>query len=801
MSGHNFKIAWRNLSKRKIQNIVNLIGLICAVTFIMLVGAFIYDAYQVNDHIKNKDQQFILQSSYKKEGAGIPLTTIGALPKALHEEYPQLVANYYRMDGLTCIISNGTESFEEGVALGDPSLLNMFGFELIEGDSKDALSNPFTVVLTENAAKKYFGRVNVVGENLKIRNFKGEKHDFQVTGVMKKESQNSVLELTSSMHNEIFLPISSEQYFGRNLDSWENIYIVGFIELQKGVHSSELNKPIKDLVSRNMDREFSENYGPQLNPLKTYYLDDNNASVRKMIQILILISGFVLLMAMINFINFGIGQNMDRLKEIGIRKIMGANSFQIAKQLIVEYIVLVFVIIIFCIPAYVMVKPLFESLFMRNLPALNELPIYFYVGLLVLTLIIGLGSGLYPAIKLSKNKVLNSVKLQLDHIDKKQQIRRILLFVQFTISLIILISTIIISKQINLFIQGDLGYNKDYLLTVQVPRDWSAEGVRKIQTIQKELSETNDIRNTALSYDTPNNIVGKTSISLTNNQINPIASQMIVSDSNFGATYEIPMLAGKFFTHNIVDTNRTVEVVINKQAMHSLGVNSAEDIIGKYIYLDSENEKVLVTGVTNNFIANSMHASSTPIIWKNVSQQNIYRYLSIRLNSASISESITNLEKRWKELMPDSPFEYQFMDESIRKMYETELQLQKAASTASFISLLIVCLGISGLVTLAIKARGKEIGMRKILGASLSNLLVLFSKEYYLIFALSIFSAIPISYFLMKKWLDNYEYRIDISFLTITIPVLILIGFLSILLYLILYYSTRFNPIEKLREE
>ena len=800
MNWHYFKIAWRNISKRKLQNTINLIGLICGVTFIMLVGAFIWDAYQVNTELRNKDQQFILQSTYKTEGIGIPLTTIGALPKALHEEYPQLVANYYRLDGLTCIISNGSDNFEEGVSLGDPTLLSMFGFDLYEGNPQTALEDPFSVVLTEKAALKYFGNTHVLGKNIKISNFRGDRHDFVITGVIKPQLQNSVLELTPAMQSDIFLPIASEKYFGRNIDSWENIYIAGFLELREGVKPDQLINPIKDLVNKNMDPEFSKNYGPQINPLSSYYLDDNNAAVKKMIKILIYISGFILLMAIINFINFSIGQNISRLKEIGVRKIMGAQSSQIAKQLLIEYIVLVFVVILFCLPVYMLVKPVFDNIFMRNLPNLNELPVYFYGALFILTLLIGILSGIYPALKLSKNGILNSVKLQLNRVNKKNEVRKVLLFIQFSVAIIILTSTLIISKQINLFINGDMGYKKDYLLTVQVPRDWSVEGVQKMQTIQKELSELNEIKNISLSYETPNNIVGRTTISSTSGNQNPIASQMITSDSQYGITYEIPMVAGKFFSNNIVDSNRLKEIVLNKQAVQSLGFKSADEIIGKNIFLDND-EPAIVTGVTENFIANSMHSANTPIIWTNVSHNTIFRYFNIRLEAGSIANSVDKLEKRWKELMPDSPFQYQFIDDSIRKMYETELKLQKASISATFISLLIVCLGISGLVSLAIKSRNKEVGMRKILGASLYDLLVLFSKEYYIIFICSIIFAVPISYLLMKIWLENYEFRVDLSLFTFLGPVILLTFLLSVLMFLILVRTTRFNPIEKLREE
>lgn len=801
MNWSYIKIAWRNISKKKLQNIINLIGLICGITFIMIVGAYIWDAKQVNAHLRNKDQQYLLQSTYKKEGLGIELTTLGALPKALAEEYPQLVKNYYRIDGLTCIVSNGSDKFEESASLGDPTFLSMFGFELHAGDVNTALVDPFSLVITEAAAIKYFGRIDALGEQLSIRNFKGEKHDFKVTGIIKPNYRNSVQELTPGLKGDFFLPIASERYFGRELDSWENPYIVGFVELEKNISLDQINAAIKALVGKHTDQVFSDNYSPDLKPLKTYYLESNNGAIQKMIDILLYISGFILLMAIINFINFNLGQNISRLKEIGIRKIMGARSNQIASLLLTEYVILVVLILLICFPLYVFAKPLFENIFMRKLPQITELPYYFYLGIFLFSIFIGLISGFYPAIKLSRNSLLNSVKLQFDKVKNKQSLRKALLFLQFTTAIIILTSTIIVARQIHLFVNSDLGYKKDYILTVQTTRDWSPEGVRKTQTIQQELGKLNEVEEISLSYETPNNIVGKAEIALMDKSDEPINSQMIISDSKFAETYQIPMLAGSFFSSDLVDSLAPKEVVMNRKAMNVLGIEHADDVIGRNLKINGTPDPVRVVGITENFIPNSMHSPNTAIIWLNVSQNNLYRYFNIRMKPGSISSSIDNIEKKWHFLMPEAPFEYHFMEENIRKMYETELQLYRASISATVITLIIVCLGILGLVSLSITARSKEVGMRKILGAKLSDLLILFSKEYYLLFFTSILVAVPITFFMMKKWLYNYEFRIEISAWNFLLPIILLLTLLAGIILFILYKKGRGNPIHRLKED
>lgn len=801
MLKNNIKIAWRNITKRKYESLINLLGLICSITFVILVGAYVWEVHQVNSELRNKEQQYILQSNYKKEGFGIPLTSIGALPKALKEEYPQLVANYYRIDGLTCIVSHGEQVFEEGTVLGDPTLLNMFGFEIFAGNPTTALTKPFTVVITEKAAQKYFAKIDVLGQTLEIKNFNGDKQPFTITGVIKENTQNSVMHLNAAMKSDIFLPIASESYFGRSIDNWQNPYIASFIELQKGVTPEQLTTPIQELVKRNTDAEFSTNYTPDLKPLKSYFLDDNKGAVRKMITTLLWIAGFVLLMAIINFINITISQNITRLKEIGIRKMMGSSRSQIISQLIAEYMTIMLIAVTISLPMYVLLSPIFEEIFMRKLPSLTTLPFSFYILLFLFACVVGILAGIYPALKLSGNDILQSVKNKFTQVNSKQVVRRLLLFIQFAVAVIILMATIIISKQINLFINGDLGYNKESVLTVQVPRDWTEQGLKKMETTRDEFQRLPQIESISLSYEIPGFIGGNNQTLFNTKSEKTVHSKIIMSDSHFAKTYQIPLLAGNFFAPNSSKNDQIFDVVINKKAMLALGFTDAEKAIGQTIGFGEAKIPVTISGVTADFVPNSMNDALPELTWINISRSAQFRFFSIRLKGGSLASSIEALEKTWKELLPDAPFQYQFTDDRIQKLYETELQLQRASMIATIASLLIVALGIIGLITLSINLRNKEVGVRKVLGASLIHLILLFSKEFYMIFILALVVTIPASYMLMNVWLQNYNNRIVIDVVTYMIPLGFLSLMLGVLIMGIIYRATRFNPIEKLRDE
>jgi ABC-type antimicrobial peptide transport system permease subunit len=466
-----------------------------------------------------------------------------------------------------------------------------------------------------------------------------------------------------------------------------------------------------------------------------------------------------------------------------------------------EYILIVAIATFISLPIYIVTSPIFEHILMRKLPTLMELPIYFFGLLGIMTLLIGLLAGLYPAIKLSNIAVLPAVKNQFSTLGGKQLVRKILLFFQFGVALLLLACTLIISKQVDLFLHSNLGYNKDYLLTVQVPRDWSENGVRKMETLQHELSQQPEVKSVSLSYETPGLLGFNMQSAFGTVENKEIQVQRITSDSHFLGTYEIPLIAGTFLPKNYATHADNRPVVINRKAMDDFGFKNAEQAIGQQIAINDPSYKMTIVGVAENFVANTLHQASPPIIWIDVHESLQYRYLSIRLQKGSLSNAVQQLEKKWKTLLPDAPFEYQFMDERIKSLYETELQLHRASQIATVVSLLIVALGLTGLISLSIHLRNKEVGIRKVLGASLAHLMLLFSKEYYGIFLFAAFTTVPLSYLLMQYWLQNYIIRVEINAFTYLLPLGTLIGLLSLLVGIIVFRSTRFNPVEKLRDE
>jgi len=275
-----FKIAWRNIIKNRFYSAVNIIGLSTGIAFTLLIAAYVWGELQVNKNLKNPDRQYIIQSNWKDPNEGFYLATLGPLGKALKERYPDLVANFYRYDGITSNISKGDKSFRENIQIGDSTLFNMYGFPLLYGNAITALNQPFTVVITATKALKYFGKTDVVGQTITIESFSGTKHDFLITGVLKNLPNNSVTRLIDNYPGDFYVSTANLNFFGRNMD-WQNTFIVNMIELQKGVKPKDLEKPIEHLIKQNAQPQVIADLKPQLVSLKDFYLGANNGLIKK----------------------------------------------------------------------------------------------------------------------------------------------------------------------------------------------------------------------------------------------------------------------------------------------------------------------------------------------------------------------------------------------------------------------------------------------------------------------------------------------------------------------------------------
>ena len=418
---------------------------------------------------------------------------------------------------------------------------------------------------------------------------------------------------------------------------------------------------------------------------------------------------------------------------------------------------------ILAIIAYPFARPFFGELVGKEIPGLLSFPLYFIFIPAALVLLLGILAGLYPAIILSSLKSADSIKGKLKTIKENVLLRKSLTGFQFCIACIVIIAAFIVSQQVDYFFSQSLGYNKEYIVSSQVPRDWSVAGVRKMETIRNEFSNMPQVTGATLSYEIPNGMNGGQPpvYKAGTDSAKAVAMQSMQTDGNYLSVYQIPLKAGSFFSSNAEADS--LKVILNEKAVQALGFNTADDAIGKELRIPGSNDVFIVKGVTADFHFSSMQQTIQPILFFKVRFTNTYRYLSFKIKPGNVANTISAIEKKWAALLPGSSFEYSFMDDTLKKIYKSEIQLKKAAYTATLLSLIIVLLGVIALVSLSIQKRTKEIGIRKVLGASVSSIITLFMKEVLIVIIIAGIIACPIAWFIMQGWLNDYAYRISLN--------------------------------------
>jgi putative ABC transport system permease protein len=797
-------IALRHLTRHKLFSIINISCLAIGITFSLIIGVYILNQENVNAHIKNVNNQYVIKSRWRQENMGPDVTTLGPLAKTMKDEYPSLVANYYRFDPVANIVSAGDKHFREDISVGDTTFISMFGFDLMYGNQKQPFINNQSAVVTEDFALKYFGKSNAINKVITIQTpSDGGRHDYVISAVLKKMLYNSISNFAiSKTEYQVYLPMENNQYFqgGDKGDNWANIFMAAIIELQKGVSPKDIEKPFQQVLEKYQPPFVKENLKVELAGLKNYYLVQNNFAVQKMISSLSLIAAFILLLSIINFININIGTSSYRLKEIGLRKVFGSEKLQLIMQFMTESWLLTLIATIISIGLYQLLLPVFNQLLHSVLDPVWEFDFTKVLLLFLLVLLVGFISGIYPAFVLSSSEIINSVKGKINAAKGGLLLRKTLIVVQFTLAIMVFISSLNVSKQVEFFFNKDLGYNKEQVMIISsLPRNWDSVGVVKMENLKTQLLHLPEVKYASLSYDIPNGSGGNVNVYSQNNS-DFISMLLLATDNDYSKVYNIQTREGKFL--NELNNNLIPgKVVLNETAVKALGWT---DAVGKTIHLGAINGPILkVVGVVKDFYYESLQHAINPLIITNLNEPftRSYRYYSIKLSTANINKSINVLRDKWKTLFPDAGFEYVFMDDQFQALYKSELQLKKAANIATVLNLIIVFLGIYGVVAFSLNKRIKEIAIRKVIGADARNIIFLFIKDYALLILIANFIAWPLAYSIINKWLDNYAYRIQQNIFNYLIVCAFIFITAFILITLQCFKTANSNPVESLRSE
>jgi putative ABC transport system permease protein len=791
-----FKVALRSLLRRKAFTAINIFGLSIGISFSLLIGCYIWLQYSVNMDLKNARNQYFILSEWKDPRMGPEITTFPLIGPFLVLNYPTLVAHYYRFDAVTATISNNINQFREEVQAGDSTMLTMFGFPLLNGDARTALNAPNAAVITDEIAKKVFGTTDVLGKPLYI-DFNGTSQLFNITGVMKRPPRNSVTGFLDE-EAQVFIPMNSLEGRKVNMD-WTAPTVLTYLELKDGVKVQDVQNALRDLLKDNTPPQLYSNLQLKLSPLSGIYFDFSGGYIRKMVLTLSAIAFLILLMAIFNFVNVAIGSSSHRLTEIGLRKTLGGRRGQLIIQFLTEYTIIVLIATLFSLVFYQVFRNYFSHIFNRDLLSVFALPPFFYLSVVVGALVIGATAGIYPSLILSATNTVASLKGKTMSVTGSAFLRKAMIVFQFSLAIAVFIATLTISNQVNYMLNGNLGYNKSALLILTTPKDWTPEGFQRIETVRDELSRVNGVQSATVSFEVPdgNNGFNSPILKTGRDSSQAIPADILQADEDYADTYQLSMLAGPFFARHNEDFDHT-KVVINETAAKALGWEDPSTAVGNQITIVGRNT-FTVAGVIKDFHFGSMQERIPPIVFLNVRNNTLYRYITVRITGDNLTRTVDDLRKKWTEILPNAIFNYTFMDDVLQRIYSNELDLKNAGFAATLLSIIIVFLGIIGLIIMNIGRRNKEIAMRKVMGASSFNIILQFNKEFLSILLVSILISWPISWLLLNKWLDGYSYRIGLTFLPF-LEITITIALLTFCLISLLTYNVSVsNPVKSIR--
>jgi putative ABC transport system permease protein len=795
------KIAFRHLAKRKFYALLMVLGLSVGLAFASLTLAHLWEEGQVNRYLRRPEAQFILQSEWKQPNMGLEITTVAPLAQALRQEYPHLVANRYRFDAVTAVVAKGDQAFRENLQLGDSTLLTMFGLPLLHGDPATALRAPNALVLTQAKALKYFGRPDVLGQTLSISSFSGDKQDFVITGVLAPQPPNSVTEIWHNGEvNELILSPGAMQFFRRTpLDNWGNVYVVSLVELAEGVQPEDLQVPVRQLIDKYAGQPIRDNLTVKLVNLTDYYWQGRQGVVTKLAYALAGAAWFILLMAVVNFINISLGYSGSRLKEIGVRKLLGGQRPQLVSQFLTEAVLLALLAFGLSLLGYEAARPLFGEVLGKPVPPLAALPGWFGLIPLAMSLLVGLLAGSYPAWVLSAHPSLPALKGKWRSAQGHVWFKRGLMGAQFGVAIFVFLGAVVVAEQVRFFLTKDLGYDQETVLTFALPRDWTPKGVAQMEGVRNELARLPQVRQASLAYEIPNGNNGFSANLYLGSQdgTSAVSINFLTTDHHFLATYQIPLRAGQFFGSQFDSTH----LVVNEKACRALGFASPEEAVGRAVKIQNNPRTYRVGGVVADFHFASMHQAIGPMAFFDVRSTNMYRFMAVKLAAQDLSGSVAAIGQKMRTLLPGAPFEFHFLDQTVQQLYANERRLGRAAQMATGLALVIMGLGVWGVVSLATARRVKEIGIRKVLGASMASLLLLFLREFLVVLAVAAAVASPLAYLLLQQWLADYPYRIGLSaqlfgyvYVALALLVCALVGAQA-------GWAARANPVDSLRSE
>ena len=812
-------VAYRNLVRYKVYSAINITGLAIGIAFCILTFLYIHHEWTYDAFHKNADQIYRVYAEYR--GPDNKSYRTPTLPTALRNELVQTATGVDHAVRLTAgrgddpddreiQVTYGDQIFKLPFLIVDPEFLDLFSFPLRSGDSEIALKHPQSVVLSTETAKKIFGDENPIGKQLTLRSiWSHERADFTVTGIADPIPDNS------SIQFDMLLPYEHLWFFlHEEADDWKSFACNTYVQLSESTTSTDIEPAMHAIVKAHMPEVSEYNFHLRLQPLTNLHhridlMETTNHGVKAPRDPmngygLICLSSLVLVMASINFVNLAVGRLVTRTKEVGIRKVVGAVRSQLIRQFLSESILLSLVAVVLGLSLAELVLPFFNDFMHQNLSFDNIFTWPAFAFLIALIAVVGLLIGSYPAFMISGFNPVRILtgRFKLSH---RNLFGRGLVFGQFAVSSALITCTLIMVYQLQFVKEKDIGFNKESVITI------NTDGLPEMGGDQALL------KNHYLQH---HKVVGCTTVRYPifdrkwqvgyegrGEQGQSLWARRFYVDYDFVKTFEMKVLSGRDFDANANEQARG-SALVNEELVKQMGW---DDPIGQTITFEDRGARLLrkskgvtrVIGVVQDFYLLPLQEKVQPaMLLLNPSIGNEAKYFFVRIKPGDVSETLKYLETGWKEIAPaGEPFYFTFLQEDIENYYRDFLNWSKIVGYATILAVFIACLGAFGLTALAIARRTKEIGIRKIMGASVLNIVSLLSREFVILVIVANLCAWPLTYLVMVWWLQSFAYRMGLTVgvfaLGALLTLLVVIGTVS----LQAVKAAKMNPVEALRYE
>jgi len=781
-----FKIALRNIVRQKTFSTISITGLVLGLTSFLIIFLYVFNELSYDRFNGNYEKIFRVASGSNNNGTrSYYARTPAPIADELKKEFPG-IANTSRLAiEEKVLLSSGAKRFyEENVFFVDPSFLTIFTYPQIAGDRNNALIEPMCVLLTESAADKYFGKTNSIGKTLRYN----DKYDLIITGVLKDAPANS------HFHFDFLISMAStSQIYGSDFATNRmNTSVYTYLLLNRSEYAQQIERKLPSFL-KNYYGGLLDFIQPTLTlqPLSQIHLYSNiggeieaNSDI-KYIYIFSVVGLMILLMACINYMNILTAGYSKRIKEIGVRKVLGANRPVLIKQFIGESILTAFLAFFITIIISFLFLPVINSLIGRTLILDIKQNYELIIIMVIVTLLTGIISGIYPAFILSSLNPSAIFGKSLHGRFSGAFVIRTLIVFQFMISTGLIISTIIISEQLNYIRNKKLGFEKNHIVVLPLREDYTR---KNYEILKNALLQDPQISSISASSVLPGDVKYYSSVSWDGSGYDK-TMDFIFADYDFLKTYKVEIAQGRDFSKDFGSDLKN-GYILNEEAVKEIGW---KEPIGKKF------NDGLVIGIVKNFHYKSLYEPVKPL-FISVNPDNI-NFLSIRINSKNVTASLDYVQQSWKGIFPQSPFEYFFFDNHLDKLYKSETKFASIFNWFSGLAIMISCLGLIGLTSISVVKKNKEIGIRKVLGESVEGIVFMITKEFVIIIFVANIIAWPVAYYFMSKWLEDFAYRIELSWWMFLASGVITFAIALLTVSLQAVKAATANPVDSLKYE